>query len=135
MSHVKLTRNIQFGILAAYLGCLLFGLTELLKSKEDIPHYFGDFLDQVIETYAPPIAIILGFFFTKRESKARARPRAKSHLLWVAATAVTIYLIVLSVPIFRFAFLHSKAPEEIEAMASIRPKISFLTAGLLAYFF
>jgi hypothetical protein len=41
----------------------------------------------------------------------------------------------MSVPIFQFVFTGAKAQPTIDFLAHARPKLSFLVAGVIAYFF
>jgi len=95
---------------------------------------YDNLLNQVIEAYTPQLATMLAFIFSDKLLTQKIKQENK----FVAILAITIsclYVFYFCSIIWGFHTDHYRADQVIKIFESIRPKTSFLTTGMIAYYF
>jgi hypothetical protein len=121
----------RWALLWIWLASLLVGIVIVLSSFSMIPGLFLNLLDQVLETFAPTIGVIIGFMF----SQGKRMVRSKTSLDILAIGLSAVYCLIALALLFLFWSERSDAATTVSLLAHIRPRISFLVTAVIAFYF
>ncbi len=127
-------QKVKYALVALWSLGFLLCLAIILITFKDIPNQFGAVLNEVFDTYSPPLAIMLGFIFSARGNK-RVEGKARRPVSILAVVFSLAYITIFCFIMLRFAMQSLTATELVKLFAQIRPKTSFLVAGTITYYF
>lgn len=135
---MKTRLNLSIWILTAIWSLsFAFCIVAVMVARNDIPNLFHDAIKAMFDTFATPLAAILGFIFShksdERQQKTRITPlRARD------AFAIIVTLFYCGVfDYFVVMFVAHKATirSVMDSFADIRPYLAFLITGIIAFYF
>lgn len=123
-------------MLVAFLYCELVPL--LLRNA--IPSSFASLAQEVFETFAPPLTVMLGCMFARRvaiRSKSNVAPRAGQAEDVLALVIVGAYCLVFVffMTEFLLGIQDTRATDAISLFRQYRSMGAFLLTGIVAFYF
>src|SRR5262245_54888269 len=124
----------KFALISIWLVGFLFCLIVVLLAYKDIPNYFGPVLNQIIDTFSPPLATMLAFVFSD-EVMQNKRKWINKYIAVFAVLISAIYVLCFCYIMFGFHMERFNASHVVDLFESIRPKTAFLITAIIVYFF
>jgi hypothetical protein len=121
----------HWALLSIWLVSLLIGIVVAMSSFSVIPGVFMDLLDQVLETFAPTLGVIVGFLFSQKKRPMRSKVSLDVLAICLSFCYCGIALWVM----FLFWSQRSDATTTVALLSHVRPKISFLVSAVIAFYF
>src|SRR5713101_8336510 len=94
--------RVAHAILIIWLGSFLYCLIVLVRFQPDIPNRFPALMNEVIDTFAPSLALMLTFVFAERRIARRA-VRTSLFKGVVALVVCVTYVSYMTALVHRFA--------------------------------
>jgi hypothetical protein len=130
--HHGLLRGIKWVLLAIWLGAFVSCLLIPILLSRDIPDLWIELLDQVIDTFAPSLTVMIAFLYRGVGTRTTESTPA---LGAVAVALCLVYCGLFTGIMFAFALDGLKAYEVTQLFKYVRPKTAFLVTGVITYYF
>ena len=122
-----------FFFLAVWLIPMLFCASIVIYLRSWYPDLFSSLLSEVIQTFSPQIAIILGFIYSDKIFQNNKRFLPNHYYL--AMILSSIYIIAFVVLIIQLSLHETYAAEVISTFQFYRVALGFLIDGILIFIF
>jgi hypothetical protein len=126
--------SIQYWIIGLWLVSFFWCLGVPLVLHPSISDDFNRVLREVVDTFAPALAVMLSFVFGKR-APSITKTGSDRWLGLLALCLASGYAAIFSVIMGQFAFSDMDTKQLIEEYQEIRPAIGFLVTAMVAFYF
>jgi len=122
-----------FFFLALWLVPMIFCAAIVIYLRTWYPELFSDLLSEVLQTFSPQIAIILGFIYSDRIFQNSKRFLTNHYFLAIILSSV--YIIAFVILIIQLFLHRTYAAEVISTFQFYRVALGFLIDGVLIFIF
>jgi hypothetical protein len=124
-------------LIAIWSVSFAFCILAVVVARNDIPKLFHEAIKTMFDTFATPLAAILGFVFSLKsddhKKKSRfASPRGRDAF---AIIVTLFYCGVFDYFVVLFVAHQATMKSVIDAFSDIRPYLAFLITGIIAFYF